>query len=360
MYTNTTNTLYNKLPEIYRVADFREGNNTLLRYLSALDEGGIENLKQDILTLYSIMSIEKAPTEAIPLLGNMLGFNYIQDLDDRTQRKIVENLAELYKRKGTKSVIHFIAREFTEGVVKIVETENRVFRTWSKESQLVPPNERHILSRTFNGKKINENTFYMISKEGKYTLNSVLILIESVTDLPLLNRLLLEFLPVTCKVYLQLTGIERFEESMSLHSPSNDKHIEITQDQELTPIRITEGNMKLNMYVLDTEDTPFNNSSKHSQIEKVHKDTMKAIIDESETMNIAETSLYELRLDVDSTTNSSLCVRDEEVTPLASTESDKMSFNEKISEEIDLEIEDLHQFTTPESEPNEDTETERI
>jgi hypothetical protein len=37
MYTKTTQNLYNKLPEIYRVADFKEGNDTLLRYLSALD-----------------------------------------------------------------------------------------------------------------------------------------------------------------------------------------------------------------------------------------------------------------------------------------------------------------------------------
>lgn len=359
MYNETTKLLYNKLPEIYRVADFREGNNTLLRYLSALDEGGLENLRQDINRLYSIMSIEKAPTEAIPLLGKMLGFNYIQDLDDRTQRKIVENLAELYKRKGTKSVIHFIAREFTEGEVKIVETENRMFRTWAKESKLVPPSERRILSRTFNGRKVNENTFYLVSKEGKYTLNSVLILIESLTDLPLLDRLLIEFLPVNCKVYLQLTGIERFEESMTLHSPS--KNTEITQDQETTPVNIAEGNAKLNMYVLDKEKSSMNNASHHIQLEKTHKDIMKAIIDDAlSTMTLTETSVDESRLTADSTNIIKLRDTDEEETPLESTDQTKASLTEKMSEEeIDLDIEDVHKFTISESETEEEeSETE--
>ena len=71
MYTKTTQNLYNKLPEVYRVADFKEGNETLLRYLSALDEGGIATLQQDIANLYSIMSIEKAPAKVIPLIGKM-------------------------------------------------------------------------------------------------------------------------------------------------------------------------------------------------------------------------------------------------------------------------------------------------
>jgi phage tail-like protein len=279
MYTKTTQNLYNKLPEIYRVADFKEGNDTLLRYLSALDEGGIATLQQDIANLYSIMSIEKAPSEMIPLIGNMLGFSYIRDLDDRTQRKIVENLAELYKRKGTKSVIHFIAREFTKGNVKIVEMENRMFRTWAKESKLVPPSERHITPRTFNGKKINENTFYLLSKEGKHSIGSVIILIESLTDLPLLNRLLLEFLPVSCKVYLQLMGVERFEETMVLDEGRKETVKEQIHDTDLAPIHVKEKDT-LGMNIFDLETSPFSSESKHSQKEKVHRDTMMAIVEE--------------------------------------------------------------------------------
>ena len=351
MYTKTTQNLYNKLPEVYRVADFKEGNETLLRYLSALDEGGIATLQQDIANLYSIMSIEKAPTKAIPLIGNMLGFNYIRDLDDRTQRKIVENLAELYKRKGTKSVIHFIAREFTKGDVKIVEMENRMFRTWAKESKLVPPSERRITPRTFNGKKINENTFYLLSKEGKHSIGSVIILIESVTDLPLLNRLLLEFLPVSCKVYLQLMGVERFEESMTLHSP--DKQTEAIVDQEQAPIDVTEDNVQLHMFVLDTDDSIVGTESKHVQFEKVHKDIMRAIIGEDETTKLRDTSREKSNLVSDSKNTLQYRLYSEEIAPIETTTQESVSLNEVGSEEIELLTEDEHETFISTKEPDE-------
>lgn len=317
-YSQTTHNLYNKLPEIYRVADFKEGDHTLLRYLATLDAGGIETLRRDILALYTIMSIEKAPSEVIPLIGNMLGFTYIQDLDERTQRKIIENLAELYKRKGTKSVINFITREFTEGNVKIIEMENRMFRTWAKETQLVPPSERHILSKTFNGKKIDENTFYLISKQGKNSLDGVTIIIESVTDLQLLNRLLIEFLPVTCKVHLQLMGIERFEESMSLHSP--EAQADSIRDFEDAPLNVSEGDVHTNMRILDTETAPFTPNTKHIQLENAHEDVMKATINEKETLRLTDSFKDSQKVVLQSVQDLQCNVLEEEIIPLESVD----------------------------------------
>lgn len=278
--SESTQKIYNQLPEIYRKMDYSEGELTLLRYISALDKGGIEHLKNELLNLYDILSVQNAPVDIVPLIGRMLGFDYIEDLDERTQRKIVENISELYKRKGTKSVINFIAREFTEGHVQVIEVENRMFRTWSKESKLVPPSQRHITSRTFNGKRVNENTFYLISKNGKYSLDSVILLIESVIDLPLLNRLLMEFLPVTCKIYMQLMGVEHFEETMTLDTGRKESQHEFIGELESSPVNVSEDNEETHVTILDTEISLTGTQSKHTQNEKPHTDKMKAIVEE--------------------------------------------------------------------------------
>ena len=141
MISESTKYLYNRLPEVYRKADINGGNETLLRFLSALDDGGFRTLNLDIEKLYNIMSIEKAPQELMPVIGNMLGYKYVKEVDDRTQRKIVENLVELYKRKGTKSAINFIIREFTEYDTKLIQTEYRTFKTWSPNPQGIQVDE---------------------------------------------------------------------------------------------------------------------------------------------------------------------------------------------------------------------------
>lgn len=377
----STINLYNQLPEIYRKADFSEGELTLLRYLSALDIGGIEHLKNELINMYDIMSVENAPVDFIPLIGRMLGFDYIEDLDERTQRKIVENISELYKRKGTKSVINFIAREFTEGHVKIVEVENRVFRTWSPKSQLVPPSERHILSRTYDGGKVGENTFYLISGEGKYSMSSVIVLIESLVDLPLLHRLLMEFLPVTCKIYMQLMGVEHFEETMVLDEGRKETVKEQIHDTDLAPIHVKEKDT-LGMNIFDLETSPFSSESKHSQKEKVHRDTMMAIVEEenestsiftsyrdtSKTQSESTNPKYGIAYDsdeevIDSTLDDckSGSENDEDIKAMVLNENEgiDMSFEEEVSnisltlksveDTIDLDVEDDDLILPPES-----------
>ena len=122
MISESTKYLYNRLPEVYRKADINGGNETLLRFLSALDDGGFRTLNLDIEKLYNIMSIEKAPQELIPVIGNMLGYKYVKEVDDRTQRKIVENLVELYKRNPTYTVT-----EDDSGTGDTVETYNGIY-----------------------------------------------------------------------------------------------------------------------------------------------------------------------------------------------------------------------------------------
>ena len=219
--SQSKNYLFDRLPEIYRKIDFLEGDNTLKRYLDALDEGGFRYINLDIEKLYNILSIEKAPQELIPIIGNMLGYKYVNEVDDRTQRKIVENLVELYKRKGTKSAINFIIREFTEYDTKLIQTEYRVFKTWSPNPQGIPVDE-YVEPRTLGSTPSfhpNPNTCYLLSEEGKYNASNIIIYIVDDADensLVALNNILREFMPVGCRFSIQGIKVNKYVDECTL------------------------------------------------------------------------------------------------------------------------------------------------
>ncbi len=200
--------MYKRLPEVYRTADSEAGiDYTLKRYLSALDEGGIQTLFAEMFSLYDLFDVYKCPRSVLPLLGKLLGYNYIEEVDERTQRKIISNLAELYKRRGTKSVVKFISREFTMGDTRMVELQYRIFKTYSKDADL-PTSEKEEgnIPKTYNlnSHGIDTTTYCIYSKTGKYNGNGIFILVDGETQIDLLNRLLADFLPVHCKMYVEV------------------------------------------------------------------------------------------------------------------------------------------------------------
>lgn len=230
MISESTKYLYNRLPEVYRKADINGGNETLLRFLSALDDGGFRTLNLDIEKLYNIMSIEKAPQELIPVIGNMLGYKYVKEVDDRTQRKIVENLVELYKRKGTKSAINFIIREFTEYDTKLIQTEYRTFKTWSPNPQGIPVDE-YVEPRTLGSNRSfhpNPNTCYLISDKGKYNGTNIIFYIVDDADensLVALNNILREFIPVGCKFFIQGIKVNKYTDECILRANDDEDYL---------------------------------------------------------------------------------------------------------------------------------------
>ena len=230
MISESTKYLYNRLPEVYRKADINGGNETLLRFLSALDDGGFRTLNLDIEKLYNIMSIEKAPQELIPVIGNMLGYKYVKEVDDRTQRKIVENLVELYKRKGTKSSINFIIREFTEFDTKLIQTEYRVFKTWSPKPKGIPMDE-YVEPRTLGSHSAfhpNPSTCYLLSENGKYNGTNIIIYIVDDADensLVALNNILREFMPVGCRFFIQGIRVNRHEDACVLRASDDEEYL---------------------------------------------------------------------------------------------------------------------------------------
>lgn len=228
--------LYKRLPEVYRTADSEIGvDYTLKRYLSALDEGGIQTLFSEMFSLYDLFDVYKCPREVLPLLGRLLGYNYIEEVDERTQRKIISNLAELYKRKGTKSVVKFISREFTGGDTKMVELQYRIFKTYSPNSDL-PSSEKEEgnIPKTYNTKShgIDTTTYCMYSKTGKYNGNGIFILVDGETQVDLLNRLLADFLPVHCKMYVEYKDLNDIKKHKPTVNTSSKLYVRYTTGKE--------------------------------------------------------------------------------------------------------------------------------
>lgn len=242
--------LYKRLPEVYRTADSEAGvDYTLKRYLSALDEGGIQTLFSEMFSLYDLFDVYKCPREVLPLLGRLLGYNYIEEVDEKTQRKIISNLAELYKRRGTKSVVKFISREFTMGDTRMVELQYRIFKTYSTDADL-PSSEKEEgnIPKTYNLKShgIDTTTYCIYSKTGKYNGNGIFILVDGETQIDLLNRLLADFLPVHCKMYVE---VRKPDDPLRGEQLSNNKPKE--PDLEVKPssklyVRYTTGKEPVN------------------------------------------------------------------------------------------------------------------
>lgn len=244
--------LYDRLPDIYRKRDSEEGiDYALLRFLQVLNEGGITTLFNEMLELYDILQVDKMPSDIVPLIGQLLGYNYRDDFEEDIQRKIIQNLIELYKRKGTKSVLNFITREFTKYDAKAIETEYRIFKTWSPEPKGIPQSE-YVEPRTLGLSAPDEDTCHLISVDGKYDGHSVIVTFDSTEErIKLLNTLLVDFMPVYCKLYLTVKGeLNRtsFEDSISIQSDDSNTSLKIKMElKDEEDVRVVEELHKLAM-----------------------------------------------------------------------------------------------------------------
>ena len=125
---------YQKLPEVYRTFDKPLGK-PLYRYLQALLEGGYADLvynatkgTRGIDNLLDLINPETCPPEFLPIYCKSMGIEWFQDLViQRTEdsdpyyyiRTFLCNVGEIYKRRGTESVVKYIAKVLTSMDVKL-------------------------------------------------------------------------------------------------------------------------------------------------------------------------------------------------------------------------------------------------
>lgn len=120
---------YKKLPEIYRIEDLKQTPSTpLYRYLKSLGEGGFKEVISDIEGLYNLIDPSKCPDAILPFFMESFGLSYYEDIDPVYQRKLVSNIGELVKRRGTYSCVRYLARALTGMTVDMdrLQEENNV------------------------------------------------------------------------------------------------------------------------------------------------------------------------------------------------------------------------------------------
>lgn len=113
-----TDAMYNKLPDIYRVMDSEIGS-PLYRYLQSLMDSGYADLSITAEDLLNLVDPQTCPDEFLPYYCKSMGIDYFPDLITESRgtyyiRTFLSNVGEIYKRRGTESVIKYIAKTLTE------------------------------------------------------------------------------------------------------------------------------------------------------------------------------------------------------------------------------------------------------
>ena len=129
--------LYHRLPKVYRDYDVAIDRRvetedgeikvkrfyTLQEYLYSFADGGFKPLLEDLEAIISLIDPMQCPEEFIPILLQHFGLNFIEDIPVKFQRRLIQNIVTLYKKKGTIPAVAFLARELSGFDVSIEETE---------------------------------------------------------------------------------------------------------------------------------------------------------------------------------------------------------------------------------------------
>ena len=135
---------YHKLPQVYRDYDMpitheEDGQvrvyKPLYTYLQCLIEGGYADLVSNAVSgeygideLFNLIDPQTCPSEFLPIYCKSMGIEWFQDLVVSTSedvdsyyymRTVLSNIGEVYKRRGTESVVKYIAKVLTSKDVKI-------------------------------------------------------------------------------------------------------------------------------------------------------------------------------------------------------------------------------------------------
>lgn len=104
---------YKKLPVVYQDEDLAQKPKLpLYRYLQALFVGG-DSVLEDINNILLLTDPEKCPDKFFPYLVRSFGLQYFEDIPISYQRKLLGNIGELYRRRGTSNCIRYLARVLT-------------------------------------------------------------------------------------------------------------------------------------------------------------------------------------------------------------------------------------------------------
>jgi len=105
--------LYSILPEYTRNSDVLTDNNikgkvkALEEFMDTIDEEIFDIVSDSVKEILSFGSIDRINDEYLPYISYLLGYKWNYNLDSGIQRNLLNNILELYKRKGTKFSFNF-------------------------------------------------------------------------------------------------------------------------------------------------------------------------------------------------------------------------------------------------------------
>jgi hypothetical protein len=100
---------YKRLPDIYRTQDASHGY-VFKKYLEAVIENGYDYIIQNSNSFVDLNDPEKCPDEIFPYLYESKGLIYQPSILMKYQRKILKNLGELNRRRGTYNCVKYLAK----------------------------------------------------------------------------------------------------------------------------------------------------------------------------------------------------------------------------------------------------------
>jgi phage tail-like protein len=121
-----TDYLYGRLPNIYRSEDAKRGL-PLYKFITALGtDSGVEYIISKIEGIVGLVDPQKCPDEYLPLLCECFGIEYLEDINKNYHRKLVANIGELIRRRGTYSCAHYLVKALTGLTVTLEMTSHEV------------------------------------------------------------------------------------------------------------------------------------------------------------------------------------------------------------------------------------------
>ena len=102
--------LIGKLPNFYLVYDEDE---ELQKYISALCDSGYASIINGENSLLDLIDPYKCPEEILPMFCGSFGFDYYPNIPAKYHRKLLANIRELNRRRGTYYCVRFLCRALT-------------------------------------------------------------------------------------------------------------------------------------------------------------------------------------------------------------------------------------------------------
>lgn len=198
---------YHKLPQVYRDFDnvvkltdnsldnvIQNRTRPLYRYLRSIIDGGYANLvyntvsgERGIDQLLELIDPQTCPSEFLPIYCESMGIEWFQDLVVEPiqggdpyyyMRTFLSNVGEIYKRRGTESVVKYIAKVLTSRDVNIhyereIQSGVTVARRLWVEPQVTTPEEisQVTVSSEIIQRFINTQIPYYITSRVLYTID---------------------------------------------------------------------------------------------------------------------------------------------------------------------------------------------